>query len=626
MHYLTTRESGGNSIPTIEFTAPVPIDDGGAYYVLQNGTVVRNEDLAPVVMLPRVGSSINTALPSNNTLKPYYHQVGASSAPGSGIPATSGGKHIRIPLNTTPYVAYIHMSTGTASKIRVVVMHETTGVRVSELDYSASYLTNVEYAERSEIALAVVLTGTDKIGLLCNVTTDNGSNYVLKVIEFTFNPGTFALTATSKTNIGAGSVSFKYTFLIAGFNVSQGKVLVSNNGNYWIVNMIANTMSAVSGPASNSNQIQENKIVTFGATNQITVTDMETNGSNTFTATGSTWTGIPTYAVHLWANVYLIVEDIAASADALRIVTINPAHTSAVVTVMSCPRIEGFDRTDMVIAKARAGFSDFHMFSNARTNNFIAATFGIDSAGVVTRAWSINSSLQPGLANLVRNMSPAASGRLPYVLDQPIVCEITAAQNADTPNADAAGYIFVKYRIDVFMHLRSPKFLGNAIASYAQGTTAKLIGSPAIRNVIEPLTPWVVYHRTMKINDTQGLFFDWEPLTSGVVLDDTPSSGGSPVPIDENSFNYPLVFGGVNNQMSGTINFSIPPVVGSFTAVAVIGPFGATTIQSNGSNTPVSGKIFANTFTVLAARIVSTTLQTPVDMKISYDLERRDYV
>lgn len=615
MNNLSTRYGSGSKISVLELVTPKALETGVEYYLNSEGSVIAEHEMLPVVMLPRVGSSITSYLPGG-AINPVLHQPGANNAIGSASNAVS--HHLRVELGTAPYAMYFHASSSGTSNIRAVVMNERTGERVAEVSYNGQY-TASQYLKPDDIAIGWVMTAADKVGLLCNYSTDSGSTYSVRVIEFDFNPGTLALTSSAKSAIGS-SVASGYTFISGGYGVSAGKLVIKASSNYYVVNLIGNTINAASGYTSDNCQTEGQYVVTLGATNAVTVANLETNGSASFTATGSSWTGTPSRVVRLHPRVYLILQSLG-TANNLRLLTVNSDFTAGVITVVNNPLWAEYEHTTVAVTQQRAGSPVFYLL--CKTNDTpLAASLVVQTDGTILSHFK-PMLLADSLIQLIRILPVTSTGLRPYVLDVPVVSDLSIIQ-VNTASADMSAYIWVKYRADVTMGLYKPKYLGRSLGNYSIGASAQLAASPQLLQVEPTQTAFQRTGRIIKVNDLQGFFLEAGSYKLGLTRDDravpVPSN---PFAVDELGFNYPVVFGSVFPSQ-GTVELEFPANATAGYAVYAVTPLGVVSTTTS-TNVNSAAKVSFWGFLVLGIRMNhgSAVVST---VNLTYDVEVVDYV
>ena len=618
MHNLSSRKGSGSKISVLEIVAPRALTAGEEYYINSEGSIISEAEMLPVVMLPRENSAITAPnLNVTQAAKANYHQVGSTQAWGS---AATVGPHLRVPLTTAPYVMYLQIYSPAQPRMFAVVMNEVTGERVAEHDFNA-YTNSSTYFDPSNLAIAWALTGTDKVGLLCNHTTNTGSNYNLRVVEFTFNAGTMAVTSAAKTAIGS-ALGGLYLFNAAGFGISNAKIAVRNGASQFVVNMVDNTINAAAGFPATSNCVSEGQyVVSLGATNSVTIANLETNGSSSFTATGASWTGTPSVWVRLHPRVYLILPSSGFAANTARILTVNAGFTAGVITAIANPVSSDFVTTSVVMVQQRTDSPVFYMMSTSAQKTVAFSLVVAADGTVLSPIKSLK--LAESTYQLASALNATYSGRRPFVLDVPLVCESVEQQWVTSGTNDCVAYIFVKYRADILLGLYAPKYLGRALGTYAQGANAELAASPALLQVEPTQTAFQRTGRVIKVNDLQGFFLEVQDYKFGVTNEAVSYLQASPFPIDEGGFNYPVVFGSVY-PAKGKVKFSIPAYATASIKMVAISPLGVIKLTL-ASSTSRTVDIDFHGFLVFAAR-VDYNDAAQVTCSLAYDVETLDYV
>ena len=616
MHKLSSRFGAGSKISVLEVIAPRAVTEGVEYYLNSEGNMFAESEMLPVVMLPRVGATFWQNMPQSSS-NPTIHQYGATTAPG----APTNQLHTRMPL-TAPYAMYLHYATYASNTVmRAVVMNEESGERVAEATFNG-YTDTATYLDTP---IGYTYTATDKVGVLCRHTTSTGTDYSMRVVEFTFVVGTLALTASAKTPVGS-AVAGGHTFVAAGAGVSLGKIAVASGANRFVVNLVANTVNSASGFTNANCQVEDNRLVTLGVTNAVTIADLETNGSSSFTATGATWTGTPSQVVRLHPRVYLIIAGFAAS-NVNRLLVINAGFTAGVVSVVNNPALIEFDFAPIVIQQ-RTGSPVFYLVEQAANGKAVAASIAVASDGTILQHIK-PLTLTENVLTFSRNLLPTNSGARPYVLDVPVVTEISRVQSASPFTADTYAVWFVKFRADVTLGLYNPVYFGRALATVAQGAPATFAGSPELLAVDPVQTAFQRVGRVIKVNELQGFFLLAANYKFGA--DVTSKMGGDnsfTFGIDESSLNYPIVFGQLQ-PAAGSVTFSFPYNAGSPSyTVVMVTPMGVVRVQvgtSSGSNNITDVKLQFSGFAVVAARI-DINVATHRTIGLTYDVEALDYV
>lgn len=550
-HKSSSRQgSGGGKIQTLELTAPRALTAGNEYFLTSEGSLVTQQEILPFVATPLVGSN----LPNTNA---NYCYIGSIADPvftnqdyaSKGIVAT---QVVRVPLagNFEMYLSKPENSTS-SNLVHCVVYNTETGERVAEHLFQLGAGDGISMPRSTHYA--IVPAGTNKWCVLYEYTTNN-STYQNRVGEYTFN-GTDTVTFAWKTAIGA-NITQQTVFCGQGRGVSDGKVAISRNGVYSIINLIANTINSAAGFTTN-HQVEGQYGLSFGATNSISVTNYETNGSSSFTATGATLLS-GDVGVKLTPTVYLQGLSFAVSnANQLRLVVFNSTYTSAVVTLLTHPRLQ--EMSDPTVIQPKSGVLDFlvvdsYLATAVQYNESGGAlTFSINSAGAITKAPKAVI-LDANTFTFCRSLE--ATQYEPVKLDQPVWHIQHRQQLGSVATPDSAAYLIVKFRPDFYIGQFRPKYIGRALATVAQGATATFAASPQLLAVDPTQTAFQRVGRVIKVNDLQGFFLDYQVAQFGLTL--TAGGGTQPNPgnttIDSTGFNYPWVVGVQSPAESGKLS------------------------------------------------------------------------
>lgn len=625
-HKSSSRQgSGGGKIQTLELTAPRALTAGNEYFLTSEGSLVTQQEISPLVAAPLVGSN----LPNNNanycfigsTADPVFINMDYASKGIVSMPV------VRVPLagNFEMYLSKPENSTP-SRLVHCVVYNTETGDRVAEHLFQLGAGNGTSMPRSAHYAIAPA--GTNKWCVLYEYTT-NGITYQNRVGEYTFN-GTDTVTFAWKTAIGADIIS-QTAFCGQGRGVSDGKVAISRNGVYSIINLIANTINSAAGFTTN-HQVEGQYGLSFGAANSISVTNYETNGSSSFTATGATLLD-GDVGVKLTPTVYLQGLSLSNSAaNQLRLVVFNPTYTSAVVTLLTHPRLQELPYPTVV--QPRSGVLDFlivdsYQSTGAQSNESgNALTFSINSAGAITKApktvlLDANTFRFCRTFNIVPNE--------PAKLDQPVWHIQWRQQLSTVATPDSAAYLIVKFRPDFYIGQFRPKYIGRALATVAQGALATFAASPQLLAVDPAQTAFQRVGRVIKVNDLQGFFLDYQVAQFGLTL--TAGGGTQPNPgntaIDSTGFNYPWVVGVQSPAESGKLSLVGWNTTQSSTQcqALVVTPVSVSSIQLSGSAALAFALEAAfSGFMIAAFRLDDIGGSTQITATLMIEAEEADYV
>lgn len=548
-HKSSSRGSGaGGTINTLEIpNVPAAVAAGAEYYLTSEGAIISETELLPFVANPLTGTALTgrvwaMALGGTTTSSSFrFKQPDAGNLAASKVPGTA---LYRVPL-VAPFVMYLapEDTTNLTSQcpITCFVYNEVTQEKVAELLYTTGDGTNTGCRGAS---LCAVSTGANKVGLLTEYTSDGGSTIYLRVVEFTFN-GTNAVTAAMKTVLGSGLGTSGSALLGVGYGVSAGKVAISRPGTtYHIVNLIGNTINTAAG--FTTPHITEGQYgLTFGASNQVTVANYETNGSSSFTVTGASFTA-SSYVLRLAPLVYLLGWQGVAGANNLRLVVFNSGFTSGVCTILTNPAMPELASFQTLVVQPRSNVLEF-LITSPNRDSTAALAFTISSSGAIVKACTLRK-LDYATQLFLQSFSPyAIAAKEPLKLDKSVFAIYTSIQDgsAAQTSVDYSSCGIVSFRPDFYLGAVKPKYLGRALATVAQGALATFMASPALLRVDPVLTAFTRTGRVIKVNDLQGFFYDLNAADFGIVMHTETGPGFNQfnLGVDETGLNYPLLFG-----------------------------------------------------------------------------------
>lgn len=625
-HKASSRGGSGGKIHTLELTAPRPIASGAEYFLTSEGSLVTQQEITPFVATPLAGTSLanynfnycyqGTSDPFFSTMDPYIEGINNQTV-------------VRVPL-VAPFEMYLTKPEGstTSNLVSCLVYNTDTGERVAE------HLFNLGAGNGTSIArnahYAIVPAGTNKWCVLYDYSTNSGSTWQNRVGEYTFN-GTDTVTFAWKTALGPVNAS-NTIFCGQGRGVSEGKVAISRAGVFSIINLIANTINSAAGFAG-IHHVEGQYGLSFNASNSISVTNYETNGSSSFTATGATLLS-DDHGIKLTPTVYLQGLLTAPSVpNRLRLIVFNSTYTAAVVTLVPCPILS--EMAKPAVFQPRSGVLSFIIADSFRNVNAQynessgAVTFSINSDGVLTKPVR-SAILDSGTARFMRTVVIPGTISDPIKLDQPVWSVNHRSTASSVGSQDGAALLLVKFRPDFYIGQFKPKYLGRALATVIQGAVASFAASPEMLAVDPVQTAFQRVGRVIKVNDLQGFFYDYQASSFGL---EEGYAGAASLPgnigIDAAGFNYPWVVGVQSPVTNGRMTFTgWNTTTSSIQAqVLLITPTCVSVSQLVGTATqaPRIEAAFSG-FLVAAIRLDDLTTNIQFAGAISIQAEEADYV
>jgi hypothetical protein len=306
---------------------------------------------------------------------------------------------------------------------------------------------------------------------------------------------------------------------------------------------------------------------------------------------------------------------------------INPGFTAGVVTILTHPTWPGI--VDSLVAlKPSTSSNLMYLVEPSPVRGAATLTISVDPTGVVLQGLKAIQTTD-SLRQFTSSMLPTAWGRRPFLLDVPVVCEVTVPQNTVTQTADSYAIWFVKYRADFVVGPYKPVYLGRALAAAGVGVKATFASSPALLDVNPTQTAFQRVGRVIKVNDLKGFFLEAASFKFGLEsTTKTGSSSGFNFGVDEASLNYPIVFGGVQ-PVEGKVTFSLAYLPSAPTYnIAMVTPLGAVFAQIltvSAASSIAEVELNFSGFAVIGIRLQASEA-AQIAAGLAYEVEELDYV